>query len=52
MTMVISCPVCKYPMKEVSLKKVMIDMCTRCKGVWLDPGELELALNANAGKGK
>ena len=51
-TLVISCPVCKDPMKEVPFKKLMIDVCTRCKGVWLDPGELELALNAHEGKAK
>lgn len=48
MTSVISCPVCRDPMKETAWKTLMIDVCTRCKGVWLDPGELELALQANA----
>ena len=28
-------------MKEVSRSGVVIDTCTRCRGVWLDRGELE-----------
>lgn len=34
------CPVCSIPMDEVSKSGVLIDVCPRCKGVWLDRGEL------------
>lgn len=37
----ISCPVCAAPFKEIFCDGVAIDICTRCKGVWLDYGELE-----------
>jgi len=36
----ISCPVCSIPMDEVKKSGVLIDVCPRCKGVWLDRGEL------------
>lgn len=35
------CPKCGEPLKERSFKKIQIDQCTRCGGIWLDPGELE-----------
>lgn len=41
MTQIVSCPVCKAPMKEIHWRHVAIDICTRCKGVWLDYGELD-----------
>ncbi|MDF3023091.1 MAG: Transcription factor zinc-finger [Alphaproteobacteria bacterium] len=41
MTQIVSCPVCKAPMKEIQWRHVAIDICTRCKGVWLDYGELD-----------
>lgn len=41
MTQVISCPVCRHGMKEICRDDVMIDICTFCRGIWLDKGELE-----------
>ncbi|MBU6236012.1 MAG: zf-TFIIB domain-containing protein [Alphaproteobacteria bacterium] len=38
---VLNCPVCSAPMREASKNGVTIDTCTRCRGVWLDRGELE-----------
>ncbi len=38
---VLVCPVCSGEMKEVSRDGILIDTCTRCRGVWLDRGELE-----------
>ncbi|MEW6173653.1 MAG: zf-TFIIB domain-containing protein [Bacillota bacterium] len=35
------CPVCHNPLKEVPKYGVLIDICTNCRGVWLDRGELE-----------
>ncbi|MCL6635375.1 MAG: zf-TFIIB domain-containing protein [Peptococcaceae bacterium] len=34
------CPVCAIPMDEVPKSGVLIDVCPRCRGVWLDRGEL------------
>lgn len=38
------CPNCQAGMQEVSRNNVMIDVCTQCRGVWLDRGELEKLL--------
>ncbi|MFZ5897628.1 MAG: zf-TFIIB domain-containing protein [Bacillota bacterium] len=35
------CPVCHDHLKEVSRYGVLMDVCPRCRGVWLDRGELE-----------
>lgn len=35
------CPKCAEPLKERSFKKIQIDQCTGCGGIWLDVGELE-----------
>lgn len=34
------CPVCSIPMDEVPKSRILIDVCPRCKGIWLDRGEL------------
>jgi hypothetical protein len=36
------CPKDGADLKEQEFHKVKVDVCTECKGVWLDPGELEL----------
>ncbi len=36
------CPVCKNAMIALELSEVEIDYCTKCNGVWLDAGELEI----------
>jgi Zn-finger nucleic acid-binding protein len=41
-----SCPACTGQMKEVKLGTIHIDYCTRCRGVFLDRGELDAALKA------
>ena len=38
---VLTCPVCQGAMREITKNGVLIDACTRCRGVWLDRGELE-----------
>jgi Zn-finger nucleic acid-binding protein len=35
------CPVCDGPMREVQKLGIQMDICTECKGIWLDRGELE-----------
>ena len=47
------CPVDKSIMMVVEHKKIEIDYCPQCLGVWLDSGELELLitlLNAEGAK--
>ena len=36
------CPKDGADLKEREFHHVKIDVCTQCKGVWLDPGELEM----------
>ena len=36
------CPRCHDPMIVLELKKVEIDYCVECGGIWLDEGELEM----------
>jgi Zn-finger nucleic acid-binding protein len=43
------CPKCGRKLEESVYQNVRIDRCTGCRGVWLDPGELEtLAPEAHA----
>ncbi len=35
------CPRCDGSLAETTIEKVVIDMCDKCGGVWLDSGELE-----------
>ena len=41
-----SCPACTGKMREVKLSALTIDYCTRCKGLFLDRGEIDIALKA------
>lgn len=45
MAFVVACPACKGAMQEVNREGVMIDVCTQCRGVWLDRGELDKLLS-------
>lgn len=40
------CPNCEAGMQEVNRNGVMLDMCPKCRGVWLDRGELEKLLGS------
>lgn len=35
------CPVCKVELKIADRQGVEIDYCPKCRGVWLDRGELD-----------
>lgn len=39
--MELSCPVCRIELKQSNRHGVEIDTCPRCRGVWLDRGELD-----------
>lgn len=45
----ITCPVCQGAFREVLREGILIDVCTQCKGVWLDRGELEKLLGLAQG---
>jgi Zn-finger nucleic acid-binding protein len=46
-----ACPACTAPMKEVPVGKLHVDYCSRCKGIFLDRGELDAALELVKGSG-
>ena len=35
------CPRCDGTLQETNFEEVMVDICDKCGGVWLDSGELE-----------
>jgi len=37
----LKCPKCAVELQEIKKESVFIDVCTTCKGIWLDRGELE-----------
>jgi Zn-finger nucleic acid-binding protein len=39
-----ACPACPGQLKEVPLGPILIDFCTRCRGLFLDRGELDTAI--------
>jgi Zn-finger nucleic acid-binding protein len=41
-----SCPACQSPVQEITLGAIRVDFCTRCKGVFLDRGEIDAAILA------
>jgi predicted Zn-ribbon and HTH transcriptional regulator len=34
------CPKCGMELIEIEYKKIKVDKCSECEGIWLDPGEL------------
>ncbi|MDC7675123.1 zf-TFIIB domain-containing protein [Asticcacaulis machinosus] len=43
------CPVCQSAFREVLREGILIDVCTQCRGVWLDRGELDKLLELARG---
>lgn len=39
-TLDLKCPKCDGTLVETDFEKIKIDVCDKCTGVWLDPGEL------------
>lgn len=39
------CPRCTIEMKKLVKKDVVIDVCKKCGGMWVDAGELEKLAN-------
>ena len=42
----LNCPVCRAHFNEVVRDGILIDICSQCRGVWLDRGELEKLLES------
>ena len=43
------CPKCQETMRTYERNGVNVDQCSGCKGIFLDRGELEVLINAEAG---
>lgn len=37
----LNCPRCKKAMEKIKKADVVIDICPKCHGMWLDEGEME-----------
>ncbi len=35
------CPRCGISMEKLKKEEVIVDVCKKCKGMWLDAGEME-----------
>ncbi|MFY7820098.1 MAG: zf-TFIIB domain-containing protein [Rhodoluna sp.] len=44
----LTCPKCQEAMRTYERNGVNVDQCTGCKGIFLDRGELEALINAEA----
>lgn len=42
------CPVCSTPLQPREREGIEIDVCGRCRGVWLDRGELDRLIARSA----
>lgn len=38
------CPVCRIPMVVIEYRKIELDYCVDCLGVWFDSGEINLLM--------
>jgi uncharacterized protein len=43
------CPKCGMSLVEVDYKKIKVDKCSECEGLWLDAGELEMVAQMDKG---
>lgn len=44
-----NCPVCSVPLQMMERQGVEIDYCSKCRGVWLDRGELDKIIERSRG---
>ncbi|HXF43169.1 MAG TPA: zf-TFIIB domain-containing protein [Pyrinomonadaceae bacterium] len=48
----LKCPKCDGMLVESNLDAVVVDVCDKCNGIWLDPGELaQIVAKEDDGKG-
>jgi Zn-finger nucleic acid-binding protein len=45
-----NCPHCNVELKMTERQKIEVDYCPKCRGIWLDRGELDKLLEAGAGE--
>ncbi len=43
------CPRCDGTLTEIDFEDVKVDRCSKCKGLWLDAGELEQLIKRDDG---
>jgi hypothetical protein len=43
------CPKCRMQLIEIDYKRIAVDKCSSCEGVWLDAGELEAVSEMDKG---
>jgi Zn-finger nucleic acid-binding protein len=48
-TTTLTCPKCGGEMRTYERSGIVVDQCTECRGVFLDRGELERMIDAEAG---
>lgn len=41
------CPKCGMELIEIHYKKIEVDKCSGCNGIWLDAGEMEAVASLN-----
>lgn len=46
----LQCPRCDGHLGEKSFNDVIIDVCEKCRGVWLDGGEIEMLAHVSKGQ--
>ncbi|MEM2139330.1 MAG: zf-TFIIB domain-containing protein [Candidatus Woesearchaeota archaeon] len=42
---ILKCPKCNIYMKKIKKNGIIIDVCDKCNGMWLDDKEIEKLLN-------
>ena len=47
----LECPKCEGRLLETEYEGIVIDVCEKCSGVWLDAGELAQVVDKNEGTG-
>ena len=48
----LDCPRCKIVMKKIRKNEVVIDICKKCKGMWLDNHEIDKLIKMGGKNGK
>ena len=43
------CPKCGMKLVEIDYKKIKMDKCSECEGIWLDAGELDMVAQMDKG---
>ncbi|MDP2853445.1 MAG: zf-TFIIB domain-containing protein [Smithellaceae bacterium] len=43
------CPKCGMNLVEIDYKKIKVDKCSECEGIWLDAGEIEMVVQMDKG---